>query len=193
LIAEELNVHRVEVHADEAGLVDLQAKPNFKVLGPRFGKEMGAVAAQVASLTHEDIAAALDGATVTAGSYALTAEDLVVTRSPRDGTVVATEGSLSVALDVSIDEDLRIEGVAREIVNRTQTARRDAGFEVVDRIALTWSSDDPDVVQAFARHSDLIAGEVLAETIVRDDAAKGDAVDLLGANLVLGVQTVTSA
>ena len=192
LVAEELNVHSVDVHADEAGLVDLQAKPNFKVLGPRFGKEMGAVAAQVASLTHEDIAAALDGATITAGPYALDAEDLVVTRAPREGTVVATDGSLSVALDVGIDEDLRIEGVAREIVNRIQSARRDAGFEVVDRIFVTWSSDDPDVVGAFAGHSDLIAGEVLAESIVRDDAAAGDAVDLLGANLVLGVRTVTS-
>ncbi|MGI9529024.1 MAG: isoleucine--tRNA ligase, partial [Acidimicrobiia bacterium] len=191
LVAEELNVHNVEVHADEAGLVDLQAKPNFKVLGPRFGKEMGAVAAQVASLTHEDIAAALDGATITAGSYELGGDDLVVTRSPREGTVVATDGSLSVALDVGIDEDLRIEGVAREIINRIQTARRDAGFEVVDRIVVTWASDDPGVVAAFAGHSDLIAGEVLADSIVRDDAAAGDAVDLLGANLVLGVQTVT--
>lgn len=188
LIAEELNVHSVEVHADEAGLVDLQAKPNFKVLGPRFGKEMGSLAAQVASLTHEDIAAILDGTTITSGPYELRAEDLVVTRSPREGTVVATDGSLSVALDVSIDDDLRIEGVAREIVNRTQTARRDAGLEVIDRIVLTWSSDDPDVVAAFAGHADLISGEVLATTIVRDASSGGEAVELLGANLVLEVK-----
>ena len=190
LVAEELNVHSVEIHADEAGLVDLEAKPNFKVLGPRFGKDMGSVAAQVALLTHEDIAAALDGATVTAGPYDLCADDLVVTRSPREGTVVATEGSLSVALDVGIDEALRIEGVARELINRVQSGRRDAGLDIVDRIVLSWSSDDPDVIAAFDDHATLIAGEVLATSVVLDPAAAGDPVDMLGGRVILEVKAV---
>jgi isoleucyl-tRNA synthetase len=190
LIAEELNVHDVEVHADEAGLVDLQAKPNFKVLGPRLGNEMGSVAGEIASLTHDQIAAVLDGATISAGPHELSAEDLVVVREPREGTVVATEGSLSVALDVGIDEELRIEGVAREIINRTQSARRDADLDVVDRITLHWSSDDADVVTAFERHGELISGEVLATSIVREDQEIGTDVDLLGATVNLEVRPV---
>ena len=113
-------------------------------------------------------------------------------REPREGTVVATEGSLSVALDVGIDEELRIEGVAREIINRTQSARRDADLDVVDRVTLHWSSDDADVVTAFERHGELIAGEVLATSIVREGYEIGTDVDLLGATVSLEVRPVES-
>jgi isoleucyl-tRNA synthetase len=189
LIAEELNVHSVEIHADEAGLVDLEAKPNFKVLGPRYGKEMGEVANAISSLTHQDIAAMLDGATVTAGRFTLTVDDLVIARTPRDGTVVATDGSVSVALDIALDDELMIEGVAREIISRTQTARRDADLDVVDRITLRWFSHDPNIQAAFERHAELIAGEVLATSIVKDDDLRGETVELLGAHIILDVQT----
>jgi isoleucyl-tRNA synthetase len=148
------------------------------------------VAGEIASLTHDQIAAVLDGATISAGPHELSAEDLVVVREPREGTVVATEGSLSVALDVGIDEELRIEGVAREIINRTQSSRRDADLDVVDRITLHWSSDDADVVTAFERHGELISGEVLATSIVREDQEIGTDVDLLGATVNLEVRPV---
>ena len=176
LIAEELNVHSVEVHADEAGLVDLAAKPNFKALGPRYGKQMGEVAAAVSSLDHATIASMLDGATVEIGGFTLGESDLVVSRTPREGTVVATEGSLSVALDTTLDADLETEGMAREIINRVQAMRRDLDLNVTDRIDLVWDSDSEGVVAAFNRFVDLIAAEVLAETVRRESGESADSV-----------------
>ena len=188
LIAEELNTHAVRVHADEAGLVDLEAKPNFKVLGPRFGKDMRTVAGSIESLDHATLAGMLDGRPEEVTGHRLTADDLVISRNPRPGTAVATEGSLSVALDTTVDDDLRIEGVARELVNRIQSVRRDMDLDVVDRVTLGWSSSDPDVRAAFAAHADLIAGEVLAVDLI--EAAEGDRhIDVLGADVVLAVDT----
>jgi isoleucyl-tRNA synthetase len=186
LIAEELNVHEVEVHGDEAGLVDLTAKPNFKALGPRFGKDMRGVADAIDDLDHATIAAMLDGTPEGLTGHGLTADDIVVSRNARTGTVVATEGSLSVALDTRIDDALRVEGVARELVNRIQAARRDAGFDVTDRIHVAWSSPDPIVAEAFDRHGVLIAGEVLADRIERRDEV-ADPSDIDGASVAVAV------
>jgi isoleucyl-tRNA synthetase len=168
LIAEELNVKHVDVHADEAGLVDLEAKANFKELGPRYGKDMKKIAAVIASLDHQTIAGLLDGAEQEVDGFTLTAADLVVTRTPREGTVVATEGSISVALDSELSESLAVEGAARELVNRIQGLRRQLDLDVTDRIRLTWSSGDGTIAAAFATHGDMIAAEVLAETISED-------------------------
>lgn len=190
LIAEELNVHSVEVHADEAGLVDLAAKPNFKELGPRYGKQMGDVSRAIAALDHDTIASLLDGGSVEAEAFTLSASDLVVTRSPREGTVVATEGSLSVALDTTLDASLEIEGMAREIVNRVQAIRRDLDLNVTDRINLRWNTDAEVVGEAFAHHADLIASEVLATTVVHDESQSGEAVDLLEFHATLAVEAV---
>ena len=189
LIAEELNVHGVEVHGNEAGLVDLTAKPNFKALGPRFGKDMRSVAAAIDDLDHPTIAAMLDGTPEGLTGHGLTADDIVVSRNARTGTVVATEGSLSVALDTRIDDELRVEGVARELVNRIQAARRDAGFDVTDRIDVAWSSPDPIVAEAFDRHGALIAGEVLADRIDRRDEV-GDPIDIDDASVAMVVTLV---
>jgi isoleucyl-tRNA synthetase len=188
LIVEELNVHHVEIHADEAGLVDLSAKPNFKELGPRYGKRMGDVATAISSLDHGTIASMLDGETVEVDGFTLEASDLVIARSPREGTVVATEGSLSVALDTTLDADLETEGMAREVVNRVQAMRRDLDLRVTDRIALTWNSDADMVVEAFTRHRDLIAGEVLATSIERDEALTGSTLDLLDVHASVAVE-----
>jgi isoleucyl-tRNA synthetase len=167
LIADELNVGRVDVHDDEARLVDLEAKANFKALGPRYGKDMKRVAALIASLEHKTIADLLDGSTYSAEGIELGASDIVVSRVPRDGTVVATEGAISVALDTEISEELAVEGMARELVNRVQGLRRQFDFAVTDRIDLQWSSPDGSVSAAFDIHRDMIATEVLAETMTQ--------------------------
>ena len=180
LIQDELNVKDVVIHRDEAGLVDLEAKANFKSLGPRFGKDMKAVASAIADLSHEDIAAALDGDAIAIAGNEITQEDLVVTRQPRSGTIVATEGAISVALDTRLDEALVIEGTAREIVNRVQAARRALDLDVTDRISLTWSSMSTGIASAFDSYHDLIAGEVLAASVVRDDTLNADPIDLAG-------------
>jgi isoleucyl-tRNA synthetase len=165
LIAEELNVQSVEVHADEASLVDLEAKANFKELGPRYGRDMKRIAAVIASLDHDTIAALLDGETLESDGFTLAGGDLVVTRSPREGTVVATEASISVALDTDISDDLAVEGVARELVNRVQGLRRQLDLDVTSRIDLVWSSSHAPIAAAFATHGAMISAEILAETI----------------------------
>jgi isoleucyl-tRNA synthetase len=165
LIAEELNVRLVDVHADEAGLVDLEARAHFKELGPRYGKDMKRVAAIIASLDHETIVDLLDGGSHTSDGVTVTSADIVVTRSPRDGTVVATEGSISVVLDTKISEDLAVEGVARELINRIQGVRRQLDLNVTDRIDVEWSTTSRIVATAFDTHGDMIASEVLARTM----------------------------
>ncbi len=191
LISEELNVHDVLVHANEGGLVDLEARPNYKQLGPRYGKEMKAVASAIESLDHDTIISLLDGSDVTIGGYALTGEDVIVSRIAREGTAVATEGSVSVALDTSLDPDLEVEGMAREIVNRIQGARRDAGFAVTDRIVVRWTSNDPLVTEAFSTHDTLISSEVLASALVPSDTIDGEDSDLLGHRFAFTVETQT--
>ncbi len=178
LIAEELNVKSVEVHADEADLIDLSAKANFKTLGPRYGKEMKAVASAIASLDHATIVRILDGESVAIHGYEINTGDIVVERSPRAGTVVASEGSLSVALECAVDQDLRIEGIARELVNRIQGMRREMGLDVTDHITVLFSTDDAAVTEAFDRHTDLIAGEVLGDEMSQVDLVDSPTVDL---------------
>jgi isoleucyl-tRNA synthetase len=167
LIAEELNVHRVEVGADEADLVELSAKADFKRLGPRLGKDTGPVAASIAALDHAQVTGLLDGGALTVNGVALTADDIVVARTPREGTVVASEAGITVALDTTLSDDLRAEGLARELVNRIQLLRRAEGFAVTDRIKVFWASDDDDIIAAFAQYGSFIAGEVLALVISR--------------------------
>ena len=187
LISEELNVKSVKVHEDEAGLIDLSAKANFKILGPKYGKEMKAVAAAIASVDHETIEKLLDGEGVTIHGYEISTGDIVVERTPRAGTVVASEGSLSVALECSIDQDLRIEGLARELVNRIQSLRRDLGLNVTDHITVAYSTQDASVVAAFDTHARLIAGEVLGDEMSRVDLVDSPDIDLGGESVRLSI------
>lgn len=178
LIADELNVASVQVHADEAGLVDLEAKANFKVLGPRYGRDMKTVASKIANLDHDAIVGILDGGTISVDGFTFSEDDIVVSRRPRSGTVVASEGSISVALDSTITRDLRIEGLARELINRVQGMRRRLDLEVTDRIDVVWASDDADVSSVFEQHADMIAREVLADSITHNVDTDGDEYDL---------------
>lgn len=180
LIAEELNVRQVAVRADEGDLVTLSAKPNFKVLGPRLGKEMGRVAGAVAQLSHDQLAAVAEGGTVEVAGHALTAADLDIRREPNQGTVVESFGGLAVALDTSLDAELAIEGLARDLVSQVQQVRRDLDLDVSDRITLGWASDDPDIRAAFAAHGATIAGEVLAMDVNADDPAATTQLDCGG-------------
>ena len=113
----------------------------------------------------------------------LTAADLVVTRTPRDGTVVATEGSISVALDTELSEVLAVEGVARELVNRIQRLRKDSGLEITDRIRLAILGPD-EIRSAADQYRDFISGETLA---VELEVANADA-DIAGYEVESKVQ-----
>lgn len=180
LIAEELNVRAVATSSDDGGLVDLSARPDFSRLGPRLGSEMRAVAEGVATLGAGEIVALLGGETVDVSGHRLELRDVVVTRTPRPGTVVEADGELAVVLDVRIDDDLRAEGRARDFVSRVQQARRSAGLDVSDRIELSWSTDDESLAQAVVSHGDTIAAETLAAEMVRSEDPEATQIDIDG-------------
>jgi len=190
LIADELNVHEVDIGSEESDLVELSAKADFKRLGPRFGKDTKAVAAAVADLDDATVAKILEGGTVTILGSVLTADDIVVTRTPRGGVIVASEGPLTVALDTRLTEDLAVEGMARELVNRIQTLRRSEGLSVTDRVDVRWASTSEAIATAFDRYGMFISGEVLASSIVRDDTLTAVNVDIDGVPAAISVSSV---
>jgi len=170
LIAEELNVKAVETSADETSLAHLGLKPNFRTLGPHFGSKMSEAAAVISALELSAIDTLIDGGTVEVLGRPVTLDDVVVTREARDGIAVATGDELSVAIDTVLTAELIVEGIGREIVKAVQGLRREAGFEVTDRIAIHWQSDHLDVTTAMETHGVWIAAETLAIDVVRDDS-----------------------
>ena len=190
LIAEELNVHLVEVNEDESDLVVLTAKADFRRLGPRLGKETGAVAGEIAALDHESIAAVLDGGELVIREVTLSADDIVVSRTPHEGTVVATEDLITVALDTTLTDDLRTEGVARELVNRLQLMRRSEGLDVTNRITVRWASDSAAIAAAFEQYGDFIAGEVLALAIEHSSTVSAGTTEIDGLTVALEISPV---
>jgi isoleucyl-tRNA synthetase len=192
LIADELNVKRVETSSDEAALVTLHAKANFKTLGPKYGAAVKTVAGEIESLDSDALHRLLDGETVELpGSDAeITAADVVVTRQAQQGVVVAADGPLSVVLDCTLSPALVTEGVAREIVNRVQALRRERDLHVTDRVRLTWHSGDPGVAAAFVEFGDYIAGEVLATEIERSEDAQDLALTVGNAGLTVSIEVL---
>jgi isoleucyl-tRNA synthetase len=187
VIADELNVKEVATSADEAGLVSLSARANFRSLGPRFGPRMPDAAAAIAALGASDLEEILGGGKVSVAGEDLGLDDIIVERTPREGTVVETGPALAVALDTTLSEDLVLEGVAREVISRVQRMRREAGLEVTDRIRLAWSSDDATVRSALTRHSSQIGAEVLALSVEEDEVASGESFGVGGAVVKLGI------
>jgi isoleucyl-tRNA synthetase len=182
LIADELNVKSVILGTDEAKFVSLKAKPNFRVLGKKVGKLMRNVQTTVDAFGHEQLSKLLNGGTVEVQvegeTIVLTPEDVAVERQTKDGLIAANEGLITIALDTALTDDLLVEGLAREVVNKINTMRREAGFEVTDRIHVKIDSTDR-VRQCFERFGPMINGEVLALT-VNFGPCKGTAWDLNG-------------
>jgi isoleucyl-tRNA synthetase len=190
IVREELNVRRVRFVAAADELGSYEVKANYRTLGPLFGKDMPLAADAIAALDPARVAAAVrggrdnrasgDGAigiTVAGREHALTAEDVILTMKAPEGYSVEREGAHAVALDLAIDDDLRQEGHAREIVHAVQNARKTAGLQVEDRIELALTSD-PALLAAASAHRDYLAGETLAvELLLGDDAAAAAAMD----------------
>jgi len=168
VVAAELNVASLAALGGGTGeLVDYAVKPNFRVLGRRFGAQTPAVAAAIAAAPAADIAAAvLAGGTapvtVSGSPVPVGADDVIVTQTPRAGWAVASDAGETVAIDTTVTPELRREGLAREVIRLVQEARKNDGLHVTDRISLRWSAGDPEVAAALAEHAALIAGEVLA-------------------------------
>ena len=166
IVREELNVRAVRFVAAADELGSYEIKPNYRTLGPLFGKDMPLVAEAIAALDPAHVAATLRdggqvGIAVAGREHTLTAEDLLMSMRAPDGYSVEREGAHAVALDLTIDEDLRREGRAREIVHAVQNARKSAGLQVEDRIALALDGA-PALMDAAEAHRDYITGETLA-------------------------------
>ena len=165
LIMGEVNVKDIELISDTTGIITKRIKPNFKTLGPKYGKYMKQIAALVATFTQEQIAAVENNAetilTVDGEQVVTTAADYEITSEDMPGWLVASEGKLTVALDITITDELRREGVARELVNRIQNIRKDSGFEVTDKICVEIEATEltTPAIESFA---DYIAQQTLA-------------------------------
>ncbi len=187
-IGEELNVQRVLGLADHAGdLVDVSVKANFRALGRRFGKQTPVVAAAVAGADAPWLVAAIraDSATLEVpdvGQVALTSDDVVITETPREGWTVASDAGETVALDLTLTDDLVRAGLAREVVRFLQESRKQQGFDVSDRIEVRWRSQDGGVADAIEEHAATIADEVLAVVFEQGD---GDGSSVESADLRL--------
>jgi isoleucyl-tRNA synthetase len=192
LVRDELNVKdlRFVSEADELG--QYSVKPNYRALGPRFGKAMPQLAAAVAALDPGGVAAALRegrqvGVNIDGHEHLLGADDLQLALQPLEGYQLEREGSHAVALELTLDEGLRREGLAREVVHAVQNARKGAGLEVEDRIALTLAGDD-ELLAAAQAHEGYVTGETLAVQVAYDGAEVDGAVARIeGRELVIGV------
>jgi isoleucyl-tRNA synthetase len=192
LVLDELNVKtlRYVSEADELGRWEL--KPNYRALGPRFGKDMPRVAEAIAGLDAEHAAGRLrDGGTVgmvLGGSeHPLTADDVQLVLQPLEGYQVERgAGSHAVALNLELDDALRREGLAREVVHAIQNARKAAGLNVEDRIALTLGGDD-ELLDAVRANEDYVTAETLTTTLSYDGAGGGEETAIEGRSLTIAV------
>lgn len=189
LIAEELNVKEVIFSHDEGQFVSLAAKPNFRVLGKKVGKWMKSAQELIAGFTQDQMSRLLAGSAVAIQledqQFLLTSEDVLVERTVKPGVVASHSGSITVALDINLNEELLIEGLAREFRNKINTMRRDANLAVTDRIKVEIETTDR-AQSAFQSYYEFIAGEVLA-TEVRFQPCKGTEWDLNGEKAVIAI------
>jgi isoleucyl-tRNA synthetase len=191
LVRDELNVRELLFVSEADELGEVEIKPNYRTLGPRFGKQMPLAAAAVAALDPALVAASLrEGRTVAiavgGNDHALAPEDLLVSMKPLPGYQVEREGSHAVALELEIGEELRDEGRAREIVHAVQAARRAAGLEVTDRIVLTLDGD-PTLLLAARAHQDYVTRETLAVHVGYESLDGAQPVEIDGLELRVAV------
>jgi len=169
LIKSEVNVKEIELIDDASGILVKTIKPNFKVLGPRFGKDMRFVAQAIQNLSQEDIAIVEKQGDISLiineNNVNLTIDEVEITSQDIEGWLVANQGSLTVALDVTITDELRKEGNARELINRVQNLRKETGLDVTDKIKLIIQKNDI-LERSIAANEDYIKTETLTNELV---------------------------
>ena len=180
LVLGEVNVKEVEYITDTTGLITKKIKPNFKTLGKKYGKQMKEIAAFFAAMDQPTIAAIERAGDYTlqlpSGGVALCKDDYTVSSEDMEGWLVASEGQLTVALDVTLTDELRREGVARELVNRIQNLRKDSGFDVTDRINVT-IENLAEVVDSLASFESYLKDQTLALNVALDKDFGGSKVE----------------
>ena len=168
LIKAEVNVKDVELLDDASGVIVKQIKPNFKTLGPRFGKEMGSIAKEIQSFSDDQIAELEKNNSIEIDFQNIKIEisiaEVEISSQDIPGWLVANANGITVALDITINENLRNEGIARELVNRIQNIRKDSGFEVTDKIKIVLEHNT-DLEKAVAQNINYIKDETLTNEL----------------------------
>ena len=180
LILTEVNVKEMEFVEDTTGILTKKIKPNFKTLGKVYGARMKEIAAAFGTLDQATITAIQNAETagqaytwaLPGGEVVLNPGDYQISSEDMPGWLVASEGSLTIALDVELTEDLRREGVARELVNRIQNLRKSAGFEVTDRIDTVIYADAEEITAALATFGEWIGAQTLSRSVLQAPAAQ---------------------
>lgn len=173
LVKAEVNVKEIELLDDASGILVKQIKPNFKALGPRFGKDMGLISKEIQGFSADQInqldkQGTLD-IVISGNNVTLSLEDVEITSQDIEGWLVANSNGITVALDITISEELKNEGIARELVNRIQNIRKDSGFEVTDKIKVQIKRDG-NLEEAVLKNEDYIKSETLTDDLVFADA-----------------------
>lgn len=180
LIKSEVNVKEIELLEDASGILVKQIKPNFKTLGPRFGKDMKLVVAAVQQFTQEDIQSIEKEGQIIVKlaekDVTLSVEDVEITTQDIEGWLVASSGNLLVALDIHITDELRKEGIARELVNRIQNIRKDSGFDVTDKINICIQKQKA-VEEAVSDNLEYIKSETLTSELTFAENVSGEPIE----------------
>jgi len=195
LVLSEVNVKEIEYITDTSGVIKKGVKPNFKTLGRRLGKNMKTAVQAINAFTQEDISA-LEKAgqyelIIEDETYSLTLEDFEITTQDIPGWLVASEGRLTVALDVNLTDSLLDEGTARELVNRIQNLRKSKDFNITDKIVVTLQNHEA-ITSAVEAFGDYICSETLAEQLNLQDTVEGDQIEL-SEEVSLGIEVKLNA
>ena len=178
LIMSEVNVKAVAFVDDASGLLTKRVKPNFKALGPKFGKQMKDVAAAITTMTPDQLTELEQLGALSLSPYSLTIADVEIVTEDIPGWVVAAESGLTVALDVTVTDELRREGIARDVVNRIQNLRKDQGFAVTDKISIELERNNEELAGAVEANRAYIQQEVQAISLDLVPTLNGSAVDI---------------
>jgi valyl-tRNA synthetase len=162
IILSEVNVKTVEFLDDESGILKKKVKANFKALGPKFGKDMKAVAETIQNMRAEDLKSLEKTGSINLNGFELALSDVEILTEDIPGWLVAVEGGITVALDINISEELKQEGIARDFVNRVQNLRKESGFEVTDKIEIQLENTNEEVSKAVENFKTYISTEVQA-------------------------------
>ena len=194
LISTEVNVKEVELIDDTTGIIVKSIKPNFKVLGPKFGKDMRFVTAELQKLSNEDIAKIEKEGSIQINiggkNETISIDEVEINTQDIEGWLVAKQGNLTVALDVTISNELRNEGIARELVNRVQNLRKDSGLEVTDKIKL-YLKKDGIIDKAVSDNADYIKNETLTkELILKEEIINGSNIEFDDVKTMLFIEKV---
>ncbi len=176
IIAEELNVKNISITLNDSELVKISAKANFKILGPRIGQKMKEVSAKIAKFQPEAIRPIENGESIEiimddGQKLQLSSNDIQIIKEEKEGLSAASEAGITIAMDIMIDDDLKIEGIAREIVSKIQNMRKENKLNVSDRIKIGYNTLSVDVREAFIRFSKYISDETLASSLVEENTS----------------------